>query len=118
MTRNSRAGHSLYLPGGSRPQYDRHIYARTSQGSNPRPPDKTSEALTTDATLFGPNQRPATYLSNRHIVIVMENFKIPGQTVELIHVGYTNTKTSLYNEDPLTSHFYIVKLGLHYYFSS
>ena len=40
------AGHSLYLPGGSRPQYGRHIYVRPSQGLNPRPPHQTAEALT------------------------------------------------------------------------
>ena len=42
------ARHSLYLPGGSRPQYGRHIYVSSGQGSNPRPPDQTAKALTTD----------------------------------------------------------------------
>ena len=42
------AGHSLYLPGRSRSQYGRHIYVRPSQGSNPRPPHQTAEALTTE----------------------------------------------------------------------
>ena len=44
----NRAGHSHYLPGGSRPQYGRHIYVRPSQGSNPGPPDQTAEAQTTE----------------------------------------------------------------------
>ena len=30
------------------PQYGRHIYVRPSQGSNPRSPDQTAEALTTE----------------------------------------------------------------------
>ena len=44
----NHAGHSLYLPGGSRPQYGRHIYISPSQGSNPRPPDQTAEGLTAE----------------------------------------------------------------------
>ena len=44
----TRAGHSLYLPGGFRPQYGRHIYVHPSQGSNLQPPDQTVNALTTE----------------------------------------------------------------------
>ena len=46
--KNTGAGHSLYLPGGSRAQYDRHIHVRPSQGSNPRPSHQTANALTTE----------------------------------------------------------------------
>ena len=42
------AGHSLYLPGGSRPQYGRHIYVHPSQDSNSRPRDQAAKALTTE----------------------------------------------------------------------
>ena len=50
--KKSRAGHSLYLPGGSRPQYGRHIYLSNSVKLEPIAGGAAAVAITSRAIVL------------------------------------------------------------------